>query len=89
MIELEKVKLIIWDLDDTFWNGTLSEGGVKKCNNVDLVLSLTDCGIINAICSKNDRDLAENELEQLGVKDLFVFNSYRLDSQRTSYQEND
>lgn len=75
MIELEKVKLIIWDLDDTFWNGTLSEGGVKKCNNVDLVLSLTDCGIINAICSKNDRDLAENELEQLGVKDLFVFNS--------------
>ena len=27
MIRLDSVKLIIWDLDDTFWSGTLSEGG--------------------------------------------------------------
>lgn len=23
----EKIKLVIWDLDETFWEGTLSEGG--------------------------------------------------------------
>ena len=27
-----KVKLIIWDLDETFWKGTLSEEGVKVVN---------------------------------------------------------
>ena len=28
MVDIQKVKLIIWDMDDTFWNGTLSEGEV-------------------------------------------------------------
>ena len=28
MIDYSKVKLIIWDMDDTFWKGTLSEGSV-------------------------------------------------------------
>ena len=23
------VKMMIWDLDDTFWNGTLSKGGIE------------------------------------------------------------
>ena len=27
--DITKTKLIIWDLDDTFWKGTLSEGGVE------------------------------------------------------------
>jgi predicted enzyme involved in methoxymalonyl-ACP biosynthesis len=26
----EKVKLVVWDLDETFWKGTLSEGGVDR-----------------------------------------------------------
>lgn len=75
MIQFDKIKLIIWDLDDTFWQGTLSEGGVKECLNVDLVNELTNCGIINAICSKNDKDLAEAELTKLKIDELFVFNS--------------
>ena len=29
MFSLQDIKLIIWDLDETFWNGTISEGGVK------------------------------------------------------------
>ena len=27
MIDIRSIKLIVWDLDDTFWKGTLSEGG--------------------------------------------------------------
>ena len=26
--DITKTKLIIWDLDDTFWNGNLSEGEI-------------------------------------------------------------
>ena len=29
MYRFDQVKLIIWDLDDTLWNGTLSEGEVS------------------------------------------------------------
>ena len=25
----EKVRLVIWDLDETFWRGTLTEGGIE------------------------------------------------------------
>jgi hypothetical protein len=24
----ENVRLVVWDLDDTFWHGTLTEGGI-------------------------------------------------------------
>lgn len=53
--DITKTKLIIWDLDDTFWNGTLSEGGVTfNIDNLNLIEDLTSKGIINSICSKNN-----------------------------------
>lgn len=75
-----KIKVVVWDLDETFWSGTLSENGAEEMitpiqKNCDLVRSLTDRGIINAICSKNDNTQAEKKLKELGVRDYFVFNS--------------
>lgn len=76
MIQLEKIKLIIWDLDDTFWCGTISEEGYSLPDvNVKLVKDLTDAGIINSICSKNDYDTTKAELVKLGLWDYFVFAS--------------
>lgn len=69
---MNQVKLIIWDLDETFWKGTLSEGEVSDAR-VELVKKLTRHGIINSICSKNDLDQAKAKLEELGVWDDFVF----------------
>src|SRR6476659_368770 len=69
-----KVKLVIWDLDDTFWKGTLLEGGIApNVKNVELVKALSGRGIVNSICSKNDRDQAMAALSDLGVWDYFVF----------------
>jgi|GEM_PF-418436 len=73
---MEIVKLVIWDLDETFWCGTLSEGGIEAiADNVALIKTLTDKGIVNSICSKNDFDKTKAALEELGVWDLFVFPS--------------
>ena len=81
MIRLDSVKLIIWDLDDTFWSGTLSEGGaILPDENAALVRDLTDCGIINSICSKNEFDPTKQHLQDLGVWGLFVFPSINWDS---------
>lgn len=69
-----QVKVVIWDLDETFWNGTLSEGGITPIqHNIDLVRTLVDRGIMCSICSKNDFDAAKAALEKLGIFDLFVF----------------
>ena len=81
MIDINFIKLIIWDLDETFWSGTLSEGGARiPDENIRLVKDLTDCGIINSICSKNEFEPTKKALQDAGVCDLFVFPSINWDS---------
>ena len=75
-IDLKTIKLVIWDLDNTLWNGILTEGRITDNeNNYDFVRKLTDIGIINSICSKNDVKPVEKELERIGLSDYFVFKS--------------
>lgn len=75
--DITKTKLIIWDLDDTFWSGNLSEGEViLKPETIVLVRELTTKGIMNSICSKNNFEDVKNKFIDLGLKDvwdLFVF----------------
>lgn len=74
MYSFEKIKLVIWDLDETLWKGTLSEGAVEiPSKNRELIGCLADAGIVNSICSKNDRGPVEKELEKNGLRALFVF----------------
>ena len=75
MFLINPLKLVIWDLDETFWQGTLTEEGITPIEKNHLWLErLTSRGIINAICSKNDPDLVQQKLDELGVSGLFVFN---------------
>ena len=72
----EKIKMIIWDMDDTFWQGILSEGEViLPMGNAELIKCITDHGVVNSISSKNDEIPVMNELESAGIADLFVFNN--------------
>lgn len=76
--QANKIKLIIWDLDDTFWKGTLSDHETSIVpieKNIDLVKKTTYRGIVNAVCSKNDSEDANKMLKDLGINDYFVFNS--------------
>lgn len=71
---MEKIKLVIWDLDETFWKGTLSEEGIEPIpENISIVKELTDRGIINSIVSKNDFENTKQKLIELGIWDYFVF----------------
>lgn len=88
MIDLKTIKLIIWDLDETFWKGTLSEGSVAVPDeNAQLVKDLTDCGIINSISSKNDFEPTQAKLQDLGLWDYFVFPSINWDSKGPQLQD--
>ena len=75
-IKMEKIKLVIWDLDETFWKGTLSEGKIEIVKkHVDIVKELARRGIICSISSKNYYESAKAELEKVGVWDYFIFPS--------------
>jgi FkbH-like protein len=78
---LEQTKLVIWDLDDTFWDGTLLEGTMRYVPaHHDLVVALSKRGIINSICSHNDREQALDVLCRHGIADYFVFPEISYDS---------
>ena len=88
MIDLKTVKLVVWDLDDTFWQGTFSEGVVHLPeSHKKLVEDLTDCGIINSICSKNDFETTKDNLKSLGIWDIFVFPSINWESKGPQLKE--
>jgi FkbH-like protein len=71
---MKQVKLVIWDLDETFWEGTLSEGPiVYHKENHDTVIALTQRGIVNSISSKNNFDDSRSYLEKQGIWEYFVF----------------
>lgn len=71
---MKSIKLVIWDLDETFWKGTLSEEGIEWIDeHIEIVKELTDRGIINTIVSKNDFDQAKKALEGAGIWDFFIF----------------
>ena len=68
------IKVVIWDLDETFWSGTLSEGAVSVLESrKQRVIALNHRGIMNSICSKNDHEQVRKELDKLGLWEQFVF----------------
>lgn len=76
MYQFDKIKLVIWDLDETFWKGTFSEGNVEiPKENRRLIETLTDIGIVNSICSKNDESQVIDYLNAEGLAEYFVFPS--------------
>jgi FkbH-like protein len=73
---VEPVRLVIWDLDETFWRGTVTEGGMSYRQDVhDIVVELSRRGILSSICSKNDEAVVRPILERHGIWDYFIFPS--------------
>ncbi|TGX55631.1 hypothetical protein E5A73_00370 [Sphingomonas gei] len=69
------IKLIIWDLDDTLWRGTLADGDpiALLAHRAELVRGFNARGVVSSICSKNDLATAKAALIGHGLWDEFVF----------------
>ena len=75
MIDISSnIKLVVWDMDETFWKGTISEEDVTIIpENIEIINELINRGIMCSISSKNDFDVVKNKLVSLGIWDFFVF----------------
>lgn len=73
----EKVKCLVWDLDNTLWDGILMEtedpGQLKLRPGVrETIEELDKRGILHSIASQNDYDTTWPVLEQLGLAEYFL-----------------
>ena len=73
-----KVKCVVWDLDNTLWNGTLIETDDPAALTLnpgirEVVEALDQRGIIQSVASKNDYEPAMAVLERLGVAEYFLY----------------
>ena len=82
------VKCLVWDLDHTLWDGVLLEGDqVRPFAGVpELVRELDRRGILQSIASKNDPEPALARLEQLGLKEYFLYPQIHWGNKSTSVQ---
>jgi FkbH-like protein len=73
----EPVRLVVWDLDETFWKGTLTEGGISEYvqEHHDAVIELARRGIMSSICSRNNPDQVLPILKDNRILEYFIFPS--------------
>ena len=72
----KKVKCVVWDLDNTLWNGIIGEDGVSgiRINTeiVKVIKALDAKGIIISISSKNYEEKAIEALKKFDIYEYFV-----------------
>ena len=72
----KKIKCVVWDLDNTLWDGILVENGLDGIRLRPEVLAtineLDRRGILHSIASKNNPDDALMALKKFGIDELFL-----------------
>jgi FkbH-like protein len=68
------VKCLIWDLDNTVWDGTLLEDKDVRLRDevVNVITTLDARGILHSVASRNDFDTAMAKLSEFGLEDYFL-----------------
>lgn len=71
----KKIKCVVWDLDNTLWNGTLLEDtNVHLMKDiVSIIETLDSRGILQSIASKNNAEIALEKLREFDILDYFLY----------------
>jgi FkbH-like protein len=69
-------KCVVWDLDNTLWDGVLIEDGLDrirlKAGIVDILEQLDQRGILISAASKNNLDDGMTALRRFGIEEYFL-----------------
>ena len=72
----KKIKCVVWDLDNTLWDGVLLEDGAHnvklKSEIAQIIRTLDGRGILHSIVSKNNHDDAMQVLKQFEIAEYFL-----------------
>jgi FkbH-like protein len=69
------IKCVVWDLDNTVWEGVLLEDKqvTIRPEVVSIIKILDERGILNSIASRNEYFAAMGKLEEFGLHEYFVY----------------
>ncbi|MEU3251200.1 HAD-IIIC family phosphatase [Streptomyces sp. NPDC006997] len=69
-----RIKCVVWDLDNTLWDGVLLEDGdvTLRPGVVEHLRRLDAMGVLHSVASKNDHDTAMAKLRELGLEEMFL-----------------
>jgi FkbH-like protein len=86
--ENRNIKVVVWDLDNTLWDGTLLEGDdVRLRPGIRETLAALDGrGILHSIASKNDHATALAKLKQFGLDEYFLYPQINWSSKAANIQ---
>jgi FkbH-like protein len=70
-----KVKCVVWDLDNTLWDGTLLEGDEVRLRDsvLEIIHTLDARGILHSIASRNHPETALAKLREWGLEEYFLY----------------
>ncbi len=70
-----KMKLVIWDLDNTIWHGVISEDGQVELREdiASVIAELDKRGILQSVASKNNYDQAMEQLKKFQLDEYFIY----------------
>ncbi len=70
-----QVKCVVWDLDNTVWDGVLVEDREVRLRPeiVSMIATLDARGILHSVASRNDHDLAMAQIEAFELSDYFLY----------------
>ncbi len=71
----KEFKCIVWDLDNTLWDGTLLENDNLELKEGirEIIIELDSRGILHSIASKNSYEDAMKKLKELNIEQYFVY----------------
>jgi FkbH-like protein len=83
------IKCVVWDLDDTLWQGILAEGDdLLLPDEIRTLLNRMDqVGILQSIASRNEPAAAEEQLKRFGIDHFFLYSQYHLPSKAAAIEK--
>lgn len=83
------IKCVVWDLDNTIWNGILLEGDrlSLRPSVVEIIKTLDSRGILQSLASKNDYHQAMIKLQNIGLDKYFLYPQVNWNSKSFSIKE--
>lgn len=74
-MDKKKIKCVVWDLDNTIWDGILAENKevALKSDIKGIIKELDRRGILQSVSSRNDFKSAWSQLEVFGLSQYFIY----------------
>lgn len=87
--EKKQIKCVVWDLDNTIWDGVLLEDSSVSVypEVIKVIKTLDKRGILQSIASKNNHDDAMKKLKEFGLDNYFLYPQINWEPKSSSIEE--